>query len=177
MRDKNAATMGIVLIGLGAIFLLSNWLNINIWGLLWPVALIALGLIILSRPRLAGADTRSDVLLLGDLHRYGDWQVTSGETWIGIGDVDLDLTHAVIPAGETTFSVRGLIGDVELIVPQTVGLAVDASGLVGTVKEQGREHTFLLNRYHYETEGYAAAERRVRVESGFLIGDVKIRRV
>lgn len=177
MRDRNALLVGVLLVGMGAFFLLGNVLHINIWALLWPLALIALGAAILLRPRLAGAEARGQVVLLGDLHRYGDWQVAPEEAWVGIGDVDLDLTHAVIPAGETVLGVRGLIGDVELVVPQGVGLAVNAGGLIGSVKEQGREHSIFLTTYRYASDDYETAERRVKIETGFLIGDVKIRRV
>jgi lia operon protein LiaF len=178
MRDKGSAVVGTVLIGLGAMFLLSIWLRINLWGCFWPGLLIVLGVAILVRARAMPAGTRSEFVLLGDIDRAGDWPVTREETWIGIGDVDLDFTRASVPAGETAIGLRGFIGDVEVIVPRSVGLAIIASGFVTNVKWAGhKEQPVFLGPYHYQSEGYATAERKVRLETSFFIHDLKLRQV
>jgi hypothetical protein len=178
MRDKGSAVMGAVLIGLGVIFLLSIWLRINLWSFFWPGLLIVLGVAILVRSRATPAGARSEFVLLGDIDRAGDWPVTHEETWIGIGDVDLDFTHASVPAGETTIGLRGLIGDVEMIVPCSVGLSITANGLITNVKHAGqKEQPVFLRPYRYQTEGYATAERKIRLETSFFIHDLKLRQV
>jgi hypothetical protein len=52
-RDPNRFVGGLVLLGLGVLFLLSNfgYFSWDLWGRWWPLVLIALGLIILLRRR------------------------------------------------------------------------------------------------------------------------------
>jgi hypothetical protein len=177
MGDKGSVVVGTVLIGLGVLFLLSIWLQINLWGFFWPGLLIVLGVMILLRSRATPAGMRSEFVLLGDIDRDGDWPVTNEETWIGIGDVDLDFTRANVPVGETTIGVRGFVGDVEVIVPQSVGLSINASGFITNVKQAGREQPVFLGPYRYQSEGYATAERKIRLETSFFIHDLKLKQV
>jgi hypothetical protein len=178
MRDKGSAVMGTVLIGLGVIFLINIWLRINVWGFFWPGLLIVLGVAILVRSRATPAGMRSEFVLLSDIDRAGDWPVTHEETWIGIGDIDLDFARANVPVGETTIGLRGFIGDVEVIVPCSVGLSIIASGFLTNVKQAGhKEQPVFLRPYHYQSEGYEAAERKIRLETSFFIHDLKLRQV
>ena len=177
MRDKGSVVAGTLLIGLGVMFLLSIWLRINLWGFFWPGLLIVLGVVILMRSRTTPAGTRSEFVLLGDINREGDWSVTNEETWIGVGDVDLDFTHADVPVGETVLGVRGFVGDVDVIVPQSVGVSISASGFLTNVKRAGREQPVFLGPYHYQSDGYETAERKIRLETSFFVHDLKLRQV
>jgi lia operon protein LiaF len=178
MRNNNGSVVvGIVLIGLGGMFLLSTWLRINLWSFFWPALLIVLGVAILVRSHATPVGTRSEFVLLGDIDREGDWPVTNGETWIGVGDVDLDFTHATVPVGETVLGVRGFVGDVDVIMPQSVGLSVSASGFIINVKRSGREQPVFLGPYHYQSDGYETAERKIRLETSFFVHDLKLKQV
>jgi predicted membrane protein len=177
MRDKGSVLVGTVLIGLGVLFLLSIWLRINLWGFFWPGLLIVLGIVILMRARATPAGTRSEFMLLGDIDREGDWPVTNEETWVGVGDIDLDFTRANVPVGETTIGLRGFVGDVAVIVPQSVGLSINASGFVTNVKQGGREHPVFLGPYRYQSEGYATVERKIRLETSFFVHDLKLKQI
>jgi len=178
MRNNSGSMVtGIVLIGLGVIFLLNIWLRIDLWGFFWPALLIVLGVIILMRPRTATAGVRTETLLLGDQHRTGEWTVVREDTWLGIGDVELDFTRAVIPDGETVLRFGGFIGDVRVVVPANVGLSVTANGFISNIKEAGREHAAFFVPNHFESDGYATAERRLHLETAFFIHDVKLRQV
>lgn len=175
MRDKGSLVVGVVLIGLGIMFLLSIWLRINLWGFFWPGLLIVLGVVILARSRTVASGTRSDFVLLGDVRRSGEEPIANEDVWMGIGDVDLDLTRAAIPAGETSFRVQGLIGDVTLFMPAGVGLSINASGLITDAKVLGQQQDVFLNSYRYTSDDYATAERKIRLETTFLIHDVKVK--
>ncbi|MFN8595873.1 MAG: cell wall-active antibiotics response protein LiaF [Anaerolineae bacterium] len=176
MRDKGSLVMGVVLVGLGALFLLNTWLHINVWGLFWPGLLILLGVVILARSRTVTPGTRNDFVLIGDVHRFGAGPLTNEDVWIGIGDLDYDLTQADIPTGETVLRVQGLIGDVKLFMPANVGLSISANGLITDAKVLGEQHSYFLNPYRYTSEGYAEAERKIKLETAFFINDVKVKR-
>ncbi len=175
MRDKGSLFIGVVLVGLGAMFLLNTWLRINVWGLFWPGLLILLGVVILARSRTVIPGTRNDFVVLGDVRRFGAGPLTNEDIWVGIGDVDYDLTQADIPTGETVLRVQGLIGDVKMFMPAGVGLAVNASGLITDATVLGQHQDVFLNSYRYLSEGYAEAERKVKLETSFFINDVKVK--
>jgi hypothetical protein len=176
MRNNNGSVVaGVILIGLGGIFLVETWLHINLWSFFWPGLLIVLGVAILMRPRTTTAGVHTDTLLLGNQHRGGEWQVAAEDMWLGIGDLELDFTRAVIPAGETVLRYSGFIGDVRVTAPANVGVSITANGFISNIKHAGREQPSFFMPNRFETESYATAERRLRLETTFFIHDVKLR--
>ena len=175
MRDRGSLVMGVLLVGLGALFLLNTWLHINVWGLFWPGLLILLGVVILARSRTVTPGTRSVFVLLGDVRRFGAGPLANEDVWVGIGDMDYDLTQAEIPTGETILRVQGLIGDVKLLMPVGVGLAINASGFITDATVLGQHQDIFLNTYRYTSDDYATAERKVRLDTSFFITDVKVK--
>src|SRR6266508_4038520 len=107
MRSRGQLYFGAILVALGLISLLSIVFQVNFGALCFPIGMIAVGVWIVFRPKLsslglASKDMVSDVTLLGERRRRGNWTVRNEEFWMGVGDIDLDLTQAVIPSGETT---------------------------------------------------------------------------
>ncbi len=177
MRNNSQLLFGLIIIGIGVVFLFSTVLQINLWGFFWPSLLILLGVVILLRPRLIGPNTAGSVWILADIHRRGEWQVADEENWIGVGDVELDLTHAIVPTGETKLRLVGFIGDISVRVPQGIGVAIDSTGFLTDAKVFGHKQDVFLNPFHFATDDYAAAERKIRLDTTFFINDLKVRRV
>ncbi len=176
MHNKSQLLFGLILVVAGGIFLSGTLLHINVWSFLWPSLLILLGVVILLRPRFVAPGMAGGFWLLGDIDRRGEWRVVDEDDWIGIGDVDFDLTQAVIPAGETKLRIAGFIGDVTLRVPQGVGVAINSSGFITDAKVFGHKQDVFLSPFHFATDDYAAAERKVRLDTTFFINDLKVQR-
>ena len=173
MHSKGQAVFGVILLLLGLVFLAGQLFNINLWSLCWPVGLIALGVWLVLRPRLApGAGV--EVMLFGDLDRYGVFPLNEQEVWTLFGDVRLDLTRAEIPPGETRVRVYGLIADVDLRLPADAGGAVYAAGLFNDAELFGRKLDGVFTPVEAASENYPEAERRVRLETYLAIGDIKV---
>lgn len=165
---------GLVLLGLA--FLLGTVFHINVWAFCWPAVLIGLGVWLVMQPQLrGGAGSASEVRLLGDLRRRGTWTVANEELWLGVADVDLDLTQAVIPPGETVIRIYGFVGDVKVYAPRDAGISVRASGFVLDTELFGHDYEGILNPIEAASEGYAQAERRVRIEMSCFVADLKVR--
>src|SRR5574338_259746 len=114
MRDQGQFRLGIVLVLLGLIFLLSNLFDINLWPYCWSAGLIALGVWLVMRPRMVAANVNTSFTLIGDHRRRGPWLVQNEEIWHGIGDVDIDLTQAEVPSGESVIRIFSFVGDVNV---------------------------------------------------------------
>jgi predicted membrane protein len=177
MRNRGQAFIGVSHVLNGLMFLLGELLDVDVWKFCWPVAIILLGVWLLFRPRLVGPDTRVRQRILGDIRRYGSWQVADEEIWIGIGDVKLDMTEADVPLGETRIRVFGFVGDVDLFVPEDVGVEVCCTAFVSEVKGLGRKRENFVGVFTSASENYGVAERKVRLETTFFVNDVRVRQV
>lgn len=175
MQSRGQLLIGFFLILFGGFALLGAVTNIDIGDLFWPSMLIVLGVWFLVRPRIVKDGSEAHIQLLGDVLRSGKWDVISQEFWIGIADIDLDLTQAEIPAGVTTFRIVGFIGDIDLTVPKDIGVAVEAMGMVSTIRFLDRKGDYFLTPVHLTSDGYEAAERKVVLETTAFIGDLKVR--
>lgn len=175
MESRGQLLLGFFLILFGAFALLGAVTNIDVGDVFWPTVLIVVGVWFLVRPRVVKDGSQAHIQVLGDLIRTGQWPVASQEFWIGIADIDLDLTQAEVPAGVTTFRVVGFIGDIDLTVPKDVEVAVEAMGMVSTVRFLDRKGDYFLTPVHLKTDGYDEAEKKVVLETTAFIGDLKIR--
>lgn len=179
MRNRGELIFGGILVLLGLILLIGTVFNINVWALCWPAFLIILGLFLVFRPRLGGMgpDANSDVLLLGDRRKRGSWVVRDEELWLGVGDVEMDLTQATIPAGETTLRYISFVGDVDLFIPSSVGVSVRAAGFVIDANIFDRDYDTFLTPVEVRTPNYEQAETRVRIEMTSFVADLKVKLV
>jgi hypothetical protein len=175
MRNSGILLFGGLLILIGMMILAGAIFNVNMWAYFWPVLLILLGLWLLVRPRWIGSRGAVDFLFFNNLRRKGSWQVKAEEIFIFIGDVSLDLSSADIPSGETVYHFYGFIGDVDLIVPQDVGVSVSSAGFVNDVNVFKRKQSSILFPIEIASDGYETAERKIRLDGAFFIGDVKIK--
>lgn len=174
MRSRGVMLIGIFLILMGVLALISNLTGINFSRMCFPTVLILLGVLVLLRPRMVKQDTRVDFTLLGEYKRDGAWLVENTEIWSGIGEVKLDFTQAVIPAGENRIHIYHFVGDVVLRPDASMGLSLAASGLLNTVKWMGAKQDNFLNAVQLSTANFSQAERKVIVEVTTFVGDVKV---
>jgi lia operon protein LiaF len=175
MRNTGVLLFGTVLILIGVMILAGSIFNVNLWNFFWPVILILLGLWLLARPRWTGAMGPENFLFFNNLRRKGTWQVKNEEIWIFLGNVLMDLTSADIPSGETVYRIYGFIGDVDLIVPQGVGVRVSSAAFINDIKVFGKKQSSILIPIEVASEAYETAERKIRLDVAFFISDVKIK--
>lgn len=176
MRNQGQLVLGLLVIFIGMVLLSGNIFDVNLWVLCWPSLLILLGLSLLFRPQLVGSRPEARWRLLGDIRRDGIWQVSDEELWIGIGDVQLDLTEAEIPPGETRIRIWIFVGDVRLYVPADVGVTVSSTALVASVRIFGQKQDVFLTPRRFASEEYDEAERKIRLETTAFVGDIKVER-
>ena len=176
MRDWRQLYLGLAIILVGIVWLVGSIAGVDVWDLCWPAAIILLGLVLLFRPRFFGSAGRSHQRILGDIRRYGSWQVTDQEFWLGIGDLRLDMTEAEIPPGETRIRVSHFVGDVRLTVPEDVGVSVSSNAFVVDVKALGQKREGIMTPVVIISDGYESAERKIRLETSGFVGDVRVRR-
>lgn len=177
MRNRGLVYIALLIILAGILLLIGNLFEINIGAYCFPLGLILLGLFLLLRPRSVGDGTESHTVLIGDLDRSGPGKLSAGEFWGFIVDANYDLTKFDIPQGETIIRGFAFIGDVEILAPADVGIAIDGVSFVTSFKLDGaKDEDNILSPLHWQSDGYKMAERRVRFDLTQFIGDIKLRR-
>lgn len=175
MRNQGRMIVGVVIIGVGLMFLLGTVFRVNVWAFCWPIGLIGVGVWLLVRPSMVGPDTRIAQKVLGDIRRVGAWDVVDEEIWLGVGDLRLDLTEATVPTGETQIRVFGFVGDVKLTVPQGVGVSVSSWAFVTDGKVFGKKEQSFVAPLQATSDGYETAERKVQVETYYFVSELTIK--
>jgi predicted membrane protein len=176
MYNRGYVIIGAALIVLGLLALLSVWIGVDFCALALPLLLIAAGVYILVRPRYAPPGSTMGVRFLGNIKRSGAWTVLDEELWVLVGDAIFDLTQATLPPGETVIRVLGFVGDLKLVVPDTVPVAITSVAFLTTSRIFGAKKDTFLEPFETASEGYAAAESRLRFESWRFVTGVKVRR-
>lgn len=176
MRDQGQLLLAVVIILIGVVFLIGNLLDVEVWALCWPAALIFTGLLVLFRPQWIGSNAAVRHKLIGDIRRSGSWDVTDEEFWIGVGDVKLDLTAARIPMGQVQIRVRSFVSPVRLLLPAGVGVLVSSTAFITDAKVFGQRRETILTPFNMASDDYETAERKIRLEITSFVGDIRIER-
>jgi predicted membrane protein len=177
MNNRGQVIIGAALVFLGLVFLIGTIFQIDVWAFCFPVGLIVIGVWLVTRPRLSASGRDSEVMLIGDVRRRGNWSVREQELWLGISDVDLDFASADIPAGETKFFFYSFVGDVDIFVPRGVGVSVRTFCFFVDAELLGRDYERFLSPVEVVSENYAAAERRLHFELTGFVSDIKVKHV
>ena len=176
MYNRGYIYIGAAVIILGLFALISALAGVDFWALALPLLLIAAGVYLILRPRYAPPGTAMHTRLLGNIRRSGAWTAVGEELWVLVGNASFDLTQVSLPPGETVIRILGFVGDLKLVVPDTVPVAISSAGFVTTSRVFGEKHDTFLAPFETETPGYAEAESKLRFESWRFVTTIKVRR-
>ncbi len=93
-----------------------------------------------------------------------------------LGEIRLDLSQATFPEGETPIHVSTGIGQVRVLLPAAIPASVRAASLLGATEALGRSSGSVLADVRSETDDFAGATRRIRLDAQAMIGEVAVRR-
>jgi len=175
MRNPVMMYFGGALVLFGLLSLISTLTGFDFGAICWPAGLIVVGVWLLVRPRWVRGGTAVEFKLFGDIDQRGSWQVANTEYWLGIGDVNLDLTQADIPPGETELTFYGFIGDIDIFAPGSVAFKVTSQSFITSGKLPGGKEDAVLAPVTYASPGYDQAERRLRIDASMFLADVSVR--
>lgn len=165
-----------ILIGFGGLMLAGNILDIDISNLFWPIFLIVIGFILIFRPPGFRWSEDARFAFAGDYDLGRTWDVKDEEFFVFAGDFDIDLTKADLPAGETRIKVNAFASEVNIWVPEDIGIAIDASGIVTKLEKDGREEESIFAGIDYVSEGYKEAPRRLHLTTVGFVSEIDLNR-
>ncbi|QMV41012.1 cell wall-active antibiotics response protein LiaF [Cohnella cholangitidis] len=141
------------------------------------VVLVSLGIYYFrGRPPTAGNTYESKHRLFLNMRLdEQSWVLHSMSYWHAIGEIRMDMSLAVPEDKETTIVLQGLVGDVDLIVPDDYGIQVEASVLIGQVSFKQIKEGGMLHRLSWRSPNYDQCDQRLKLQLFYLVGDIKIR--
>ena len=93
------------------------------------------------------------------------------------GNVKVDLTAAPLAVGETRISAYSLFGDIEIFVPDDVGIRITGFSSLAELKFDGEKvGNGFFDVNEFRSDNYQEASRRVHVEVASLLSAIKILR-
>jgi lia operon protein LiaF len=168
-REKS---IGYALLAVGGVILLSDQLFLVI-----GVVLISLGYYFMRSKQANGSDfyVQKQKILESLKHNQRLWELKSFSVWSLIAEIKLDLSLAVIDEKETTVMLQGIIGDIDIIVPEDIGVSVKSAVIIGENHAGPETEEGIVNKIMWQSANFADSEYRVNFVISYIVGNVDIK--
>ncbi len=151
-RSGAGRVWGVILMGGGTLAQLHVLDVVELeWRLVWPIGLIAVGLLVLvsslvhrrRRPATASRTLSADdldikVMFGGRQERIDSRQFVGGRISCTMGGCELDLRDAQMKESSATLEIRAIMGGVEIYVPRDWNVQVKGSPVMGSFEDKTR---------------------------------------
>ncbi|TVX98609.1 cell wall-active antibiotics response protein LiaF [Cohnella terricola] len=142
------------------------------------IVLVSLGIYYFrSRPPAFGTYVNKHKLFLNMRLDEQSWVLHSMSYWHAMGEIRMDMTLAMPEDKETTIVLQGLVGDLDLMIPDDYGIQVDASVLIGQISFRQIQEGGMFHRLSWKSPNYDQCEQKLKLQLFYLVGDIKIRTV
>ncbi len=153
------------------------------WSIVWPSALIAIGVIKLIQDRfdlfsfsVTSGPSRTSVV--GEIRKGGSsWVLDDMRLRHGVGEVHLDLTQAIIPDREVNIDIAGIVGEVAIYIPADLPVQAQCESNIGEITVFDQHRDGLGNEVSYRSPNYDTATQKLNILVQWKIGEIKIRQI
>jgi len=172
------------LLWIGALFLLLALLN------LWTLRLFILGTLIylmykqftksvefitFTQPPLNATVERKKLIgMTPPAEEAYEWKDVQIQRLLG--DITIDVTETILPAGKSFISIQQAIGNVRILVPYEVQVRLHYTTIYGEACCMNAAPKRLINEQLQFEDGYDAAKRTLVIYVASWIGDVEVQR-
>lgn len=163
---------GYLLLAIGALILISGNFAFFI-----AIILISLGYFFIRTKQVQQEPHMKRQNFLESIKRNVEpWELRNMSIWSIVGEINLDLSLAYSDQDETTLVFQGLIGDIDVIIPEEYGVSVHGTILLGQTHVIDMREAGMLNKATWKSSNYDMSDQKVHIEVSYLIGDLHIRR-
>ncbi|OAB36645.1 hypothetical protein PMSM_05865 [Paenibacillus macquariensis subsp. macquariensis] len=103
------------------------------------------------------------------------WVMKSMSVWHVLGESDLDLSLGMPEERETIIVFQGVMGDMDLDIPDYYGVEIEAFVLFGSIDFDGKKDSGMMNRLTWRSANYVDTDYKVKVIVSYIVGDIDIR--
>lgn len=146
------------------------------WSILLAVILIMIG-ISLVRGRAASGGGSGRWAFLGGVNVGGStpWKLESGSYFAFMGGIELDLTTAEIPAGETVLDLTAIMGGIDVKIPRDLAVIYEGSSILGGVTFKDQEDGGIVAGRKIEHNVSENNDRLLRIQARAVMGGIDIK--
>lgn len=163
---------GNIFLGIGAVLILLDHLILVV-----AISLISLGLFYGKSKRLhpnEGFVQKMSFMSNFDWDQ-SPWVMRSMSVWHVLGESDIDLSLGMPEERETTIVFQGVMGDMDLNIPDYYGVEIEAFVLFGSIDFDGKKDSGMMNRLTWKSANYDNSDYKVKVAVSYIVGDIDIR--
>ncbi|PYI50883.1 cell wall-active antibiotics response protein LiaF [Paenibacillus flagellatus] len=163
---------GYVLLAVGVILVFSSHFTFIL-----SVVLISLGLFYMKSKQAHRDDsyTQKQSILESFKRDKEPWELKNTSMWNVVGEIYMDMSLVMLDQKETTIVLQGVFGDVDIVVPEFLGVSVQASALVGQINVGNEKETGLVNKVVWQSPNYETSDQKVKLLVSYLVGDIDIK--
>ncbi|MDW7672944.1 MAG: DUF5668 domain-containing protein [Bacillota bacterium] len=182
---KRHASQGEIIIGailtfVGIAFLGRNlgWLTIDmsfIWKVFWPAILILVGINFLrGKATLSG---KSHVAIMGGVEqgKSSSWDLKSDSYYAIMGGIELDITKAEVPEGETVLDLTAVMGGIEIIVPKGLPIICEGMAVLGGVEFLGEGTGGIIGNKTMSAGDIDNGKKVLRIQARAFMGGIEVK--
>ncbi len=198
-NQKRKSYIGpMIMIIFGLLFLLNN-LDILDFGhamsVFWPLIIIVIGLNIIFRQKKEKFEkqhTEENVFstpsqaintsYITNSSIFGDVDIKilseefKGGAISGIfGDTYLDISNVKIAEGDHTLQLNGVFGDIAIILPKDIEVAIFARSVFGTIRIYDNAKSGIGQQLSYATPNYSSSTKKMRITLSQVFGNVGVK--
>jgi lia operon protein LiaF len=112
--------------------------------------------------------------IIGDFTLRDYFELEDLHLWNAIGDVDIDFTKAMLQDRETEVTIKGWIGDIDVVIPREIPVFVEVQLLIGEFKIFDQRGDGISKKHVYKSPGYDEAIQKLHLIVDVKLGDVRI---
>ena len=163
---------GYVIVIIGAVMLIGNHLGIVI-----AIILISLGYFLIQSKKLQreGSYVQNQTFIESMKWDREPWVLKSMSRWSMISEVRMDLSLALQDELESTVMLQGVIGDIDIIVPEDYGISVEANVLIGQIGIGTEKDTGMLNKRIWRSANYETSEHKLKLIVSYAVADIEVK--
>lgn len=145
-RTHSSPVFGLMIILIGGLFLLNEWIDVNLIAYIWPLIFIFIGLtIIFSRTKHdkvldSNHSIESFSLFSGTNLRSQSNNFQGGSIFALFGGAEVDLRDTVISDKGATFELTAIFGGISIVVPENVQIEISGLPIFGGWEDATRKH-------------------------------------
>lgn len=103
------------------------------------------------------------------------WTLRNTCMWHMLGEIDIDLSLAIMEGSNHLLMFQGIVGDVDLTLSDDYGVEVEAFVLFGQIELGQERDTGIMNRVYWKSPNYESREHKVKIMLSYLVGDIDIK--
>ncbi|GIP31069.1 cell wall-active antibiotics response protein LiaF [Paenibacillus sp. J2TS4] len=170
--QTDAKKRGYVLLAIGLLFIMGDKMTIVV-----ALIFISLGLFYFkSKQQHKESNYRQKQRIIDSIkYDKGPWVLNNMSLWCVIGELHMDLSLAILEEKEVTVVLQGVISDIDLIVPEDIGVSIESSVLFGQIDVPYRKEEGILNKLDWKSPNYDTSENKVKFVISYVVADVDIK--